>query len=126
MPGNDPAAVVSRQYQLHLNVERIRVPEVCHCFKLYGVVSLARSLAVPQKSSLQSSLQLYYRPMMFGIDQAGLAEVLHSIAAAIPQPTRAQLLQARPAAYPPRCRNCRGSLTRNSAATALRTLRMCS
>jgi len=43
MPANDPAAVVSRQYQLHLNVERIRVPEVRHGF-LYAACGGAPGL----------------------------------------------------------------------------------
>jgi len=71
--------------------------------------------------------------MMFGIDQAGLAEVLSSVAAAIPQATRAQLLQVRvaPVPTPPRPARCpppprlnRADILR-AAALGTRALRTC-
>lgn len=58
----DPEAI-KRAHQLHLNVERIRVPEIL------------------------------WQPTMAGIDQAGLDELCNHVLASFPQPTRYTMLQ---------------------------------
>ena len=62
-PTTDPVALMAQQYQVHLNVERLRVPEA------------------------------YFRPITVGVDQAGVSEVLAATLAAYPASLRVQLAQ---------------------------------